>query len=108
MSTRLIVGERGSGKTRSLIHTSIITGYPIVVNSLVQKAMIDKYRNEMGLNIPEPITIHELERVLKTAHIDNVLVDEGQELIGKALDKYLGTHAVAVTLTPRYFLRKPD
>ncbi len=100
-NTRLIVAERGTGKTTSLIYTSAVTGYPIVVNTNIQKEWIDRFRKEKGLSIPEPITVYELERVLKTAHIDNILIDEGYELIGKAIDKYLGTHVVAITLSPR-------
>lgn len=32
---------------------------------------------------------------------DHVLIDEGYNLIGEALDHYLGAHVVAVTLTDR-------
>lgn len=32
---------------------------------------------------------------------DHVFIDEGYNLIGEALDAYLGTHVMAVTLTDR-------
>ena len=32
---------------------------------------------------------------------NHVLIDEGYNLIGEALDVYMGTHVVAVTLTDR-------
>lgn len=32
---------------------------------------------------------------------DHVLIDEGYNLIGEALDTYMGTHVMAVTLTDR-------
>ena len=32
---------------------------------------------------------------------DHVLIDEGYNLIGEALDAYMGTHVMAVTLTDR-------
>lgn len=35
------------------------------------------------------------------AHHDCVLIDEGYNLIGEALDSYLGAHVAAVTLTDR-------
>ena len=44
---------------------------------------VEEVKNERGMNY------------------DHDLIDEGYNLIGEALDAYMGTHVVAVTLTDR-------
>ena len=34
-------------------------------------------------------------------HENHILIDEGYDLIGEALDAYMGTHVVAVTLSDK-------
>lgn len=98
-NTRLIIKNRGTGKTTSLIYTSAITGYPIVVSHTYMLRNIKALATEMGITIPEPMTLNELVGKRVGRNPENVLLDEGYRVIGDALDSYLGTHVVAVTLT---------
>lgn len=64
------------------------------VNLLLDKA------NDLALIIPVPMTVEEFKNNRGMNH-ECVLIDEGYNLIGEALDYYLDTHVVAVTLTNR-------
>lgn len=98
--TTLIIKDRATGKTTQLLYTSATTQYPIIVqNKLQAKLLLDKAK-EFGLTIPIPLTVEEFKKSRGMNH-DCVLVDEGYNLIGEALDHYLGAHVVAVTLTDR-------
>lgn len=98
--TTLIIKDRGKGKTAQLLYTSATTQYPIIVQDKLQmKLLLDK-AEDLNLIIPVSMTVEEFRnRIGRTC--DCVLVDEGYDLIGKALDSYLGTHVAAVTLTDR-------
>lgn len=98
--TTLIIKDRGTGKTTQLLYTSATTQYPIIVqNKLQAKLLLDKAK-EFGLTIPIPLTVEEFKNN-RGMNYDRVLVDEGYDLIGEALDAYMGTHVAAVTLTDR-------
>ena len=71
MSTNLIIKDRGTGKSAQLLYTSATTQYPILTKT-----------KDRAVNL------------LK-------IVDEGYDLIGTALNYYLGTHVVAVTLSDK-------
>lgn len=100
--TTLIIKDRATGKTTQLLYTSATTQYPIIVqNKLQTKLLLDKAK-DLNLIIPVPMTVEEFKngRGHGMNH-DHVLVDEGYNLIGEALDAYMGTHVAAVTLTDR-------
>jgi hypothetical protein len=98
--TTLIIKDRGTGKTTLLLYTSATTQYPIIVqNKLQTKLLLDK-ANDLDLIIPVPMTVEEFKNN-RGMNYDRVLVDEGYNLIGEALDVYMGTHVAAVTLTDR-------
>lgn len=98
--TTLIIKERGEGKTTQLLYTSATTQYPIIVQNTLQiKLLLDK-ANDLDLIIPLPMTVEEC-RNNRGMNYDRVLIDEGYNLIGEALDAYMGTHVAAVTLTDR-------
>jgi hypothetical protein len=98
--TTLIIKDRATGKTTQLLYTSATTQYPIIVqNKLQTKLLLDKAK-ELDLTIPVPMTVEEFKNSRGMNH-DFVLVDEGYNLIGEALDYYLGAHVAAVTLTDR-------
>ena len=98
--TTLIIKDRGKGKTTQLLYTSATTQYPIIVqNKLQTKLLLEKAEN-LDLIIPTPMTVDEFKNARGTSY-DCVLVDEGYNLIGEALDHYMGTHVAAVTLTDR-------
>lgn len=98
--TTLIIKDRATGKTTQLLYTSATTQYPIIVqNKLQTKLLLDKAK-ELDLTIPIPLTVEEFKNN-RGMNYDHVLIDEGYNLIGEALDYYLGTHVAAVTLTDR-------
>lgn len=99
---RLLIKDRAKGKTTQMIYTSETTGYPIVVETELQKSnLMDKAKN-MDVIIPEPITINEIEHgKLKRYRINKVIIDEGYNIIANALKKYIGCEVAAVTLTDR-------
>lgn len=98
--TTLIIKDRGTGKTTQLLYTSATTQYPIIVqNKLQTKLLLDK-ANDLDLIIPVPMTVEEFKNNRGMNH-ECVLVDEGYNLIGEAIDYYLDTHVAAVTLTDR-------
>lgn len=90
---KLLIKERGSGKTTGLIYASEITGYPICVTVKSRVEFILQSAKEIGCNIPQPITVAEL-RQRGVRPPENILYDEVGEIIGVALDNYLGTHVI--------------
>ena len=98
--TTLIIKDRATGKTTQLLYTSATTQYPIIVqNKLQTKLLLDKAK-DLNLISPVPMTVEEFKNG-RGMNYDHVLIDEGYNLIGEALDAYMGTHVMAVTLTDR-------
>lgn len=98
--TTLIIKDRATGKTTQLLYTSATTQYPIIVQNHSQiKLLLDK-ANDFDLIIPVPMTVEECKNK-RGMNYDHVLIDEGYDLIGEALDYYLGAHVAAVTFTDR-------
>ena len=71
----------------------------IVQNKLQINLLIEKARG-LHLIIPVPMTVEEFKNN-RGMNQDCVLIDEGYNLIGEALDSYLGAHVTAVTLTDK-------
>lgn len=95
----LLIKERGSGKTTGLIYASEATGYPICV---VFRSSIDYILEEarkLGCNIPQPVTVLELRNGCYRGSFKNVLFDEIGEILGAAVNEYLGVNVVCGTTT---------
>lgn len=100
--TTLIIRDRATGKTTQLLYTSATTQYPIIVQNHSQVNLLLNKANDLALIIPMPMTAEEFKNGRSHGmNYDRVLVDEGYDLIGEALDYYLGAHVTAVTLTDR-------
>lgn len=98
--TTLIIKDRGTGKTTQLLYTSATTQCPIIVQNHSQvRFLLDKAK-DLNLIIPAPMTVEEFKNNCGMNY-DCVLIDEGYNLIGEALNAYMGAHVVAVTLTDR-------
>lgn len=97
--TRLIIKDRGTGKSTQLLFTSAVTGYPIIVPYQIRIDYLLSKAAELNLIIPQPMTIDEFRSHNYGGQIDNILIDEGHDLIGLALDAYMGCHVTAVTLS---------
>lgn len=98
--TTLIIKDRGTGKTTQLLYTSATTQYPIMVQNKLQTELLLDKAKDLNLIIPVPMTVEEFKNG-RGMNYDHVLIDEGYNLIGEALDAYMGTHVMAVTLTDR-------
>lgn len=100
----LVIKDRGTGKSTQLLYTSELTQYPIIVHDKAQVKFLMEKAADLGLIIPTPMTLQDCrnnrQRIVESM-LDNVLIDEGYNLIGEALDAYLGTHVVAVTLSDK-------
>lgn len=97
---KLIIKDRGMGKTTQLIHISEATGYPIVV---AYKTMIDNIKSvaiKLGCKIPEPVLISDI--VTGKTQYDNILVDEVtlDGVLKNALNNYFNSNVVACTCSP--------
>lgn len=97
---KLIIKDRGMGKTTQLIHISEATGYPIVV---AYKTMIDNIKStatKLGCKVPEPVLISDMTTG-KTQY-DNILVNEValDGVLKKALNNYFNSNVVACTCSP--------
>lgn len=97
---KLIIKDRGMGKTTQLIHISEATGYPIVV---AHKTMIDNIKSmatKLGCEIPEPVLMADI--VNGKMQYDNILVDEVAlgGVLKKALNNYFNSNVVACTCSP--------
>ena len=103
---KLIIMDRGMGKTTKLIHTSEVTGYPIVVSTWAIAENIKHQAKEFNCKILEPITVQDiLHGKLRGRYgYENVLIDEVclNGLLKDALNSYLGCNVVACTCSPDY------
>lgn len=100
MSTNLIIKDRGTGKSAQLLYTSATTQYPILTKTKDRAVNLLKMAEDLDLCIPVPLTENDIES-RKIRLPENILVDDGYDLIGTALNYYLRTHVVVVTLTDK-------
>lgn len=100
MGINLIIKDRGTGKSTQLLYTSAVTQYPILTKTKNMADNLLKMADDLELYIPVPLTEYDIESSgIKLP--ENILIDEGYDLIGTALNYYLRTHVVAVTLTDK-------
>lgn len=100
MGINLIIKDRGTGKSTQLVYTSAVTQYPILTKTKDMANNLLKMADDLELYIPVPLTENDIKsRGIKLP--ENILVDEGYDLIGTALNYYLGAHVVAVTLSDK-------
>lgn len=96
----LVIKDRGKGKSTQLVYTSAVTQYPIITPYRTSIMHLMDLANELGVVIPTPMTVDDY-RARGRIHENHILIDEGYDLIGEALDAYMGTHVVAVTLSDK-------
>lgn len=99
-SSVLVIKDRGTGKSTQLVYTSAVTQYPIIVQRRTSIMHLMDLANELGVVIPTPMTVDDY-KAKGRIHESHILIDEGYDLIGEALDAYMGTHVVAVTLSDK-------
>ena len=99
-SSVLVIKDRGTGKSTQLVYTSAVTQYPIITQHRTSIIHLMDLANELGVVIPTPMTVDDY-KARERIHENHILIDEGYDLIGEALDAYMGTHVVAVTLSDK-------
>lgn len=95
---KLLIKERGAGKTTGLIYASEVTGYPIVVLYQAYANEIRKQADSLGVLIPEPLTFDQAKQSGRSLP-EYILIDEVQVVLSEALDNYMGTHVAGATMT---------
>lgn len=107
---RLIIKDRGTGKTTGLIYASEATGYPIATANEVMVENIKKLAAEMNCNIPEPVTFWELQngRCKGNRLYDTVLIDEVEYILEDALSQYLGCTVKCATMSDKLKVKKNE
>lgn len=91
-----IIMERGHGKTTQLIFLSSKTNTPIITP--FYKEHIKELAKELDVEIPEPLTLRELDnRCLKGT---DVLVDNAEYVLDNILLREFGVRPVAISITP--------
>ena len=93
---RYINLARQSGKSLMLIHTSYITGDPIIVYDRARAEILKQQAQQIGLDI-EVLSLEEFIKIKKL--FDGVLIDEVTDFIEKALNDALGVKVIAGTLS---------
>jgi len=97
---KLLIKERGGGKTTGLIYASEATGYPICATVQSRVNDIIKMAEEIGCNIPQPITVTELRNGdFRGSGIKNILFDDVGEILGAAVNDYLGVNVIGATMS---------
>lgn len=96
---KLLNKKRASGKTMGLIFTSEATGYPIVVETHKRAKEIQDFAEQLGTNIPEPMSVEEYLKFSRGRRIEKILIDEGLGVIQMALEEFFKTKVSAVTMT---------
>lgn len=100
--TKMIIKNRGTGKTTQLIYTSATTGYPIIVDTKGRADFIDFKAKELNCQIPKPMSVAEWFRTNSANKYNNILIDEicTGNILDSALKEYFGANVVASTCSP--------
>ena len=96
---KLLNKRRAGGKTMGLIFTSEATGYPIVVETHKRARKIQDFAEQLGTNIPKPMSVEEYLNFSRGKRIEKILIDEGLGVIQMALEKFFQTKVATVTMT---------
>ena len=103
---RLLIKDRGKGKTTGLIHTSEATGYPIVVSTHIEAIRIFETAKKIDCHIPMPITVRELHNYPK--NLTNVLIDEVTTILEETLKEYLNVdNIICATMSDNLKIQNP-
>lgn len=96
---KIINRGRRSGKTLMMIHTAYVTGCPIIVYNEQRANQILKQATDLGCDvivytIDEWVHMHGIER-----QHPNILIDEAEDFIERALENMLHTKVTACTMS---------
>jgi len=93
---KIIYKGRRTGKTTQLLHSSDTTRIPIVVATVADKKYLIMQAVELGLNIPEPLTVLDIQNSLRgNRHIQTCYVDNAESV----LKSLLGVDISAISIS---------
>ena len=100
---KMIIKDRGKGKTTGLIYTSEATGYHIIEPTLAEAKLTKEMADKMGCDIPE---VYDIDSVLHNPNVDRTsgnlfLLDNADRIIQDALEQYLDCDLFAVTMNSK-------
>ena len=83
----IIYGGRGQGKTVTLVKYSAEKKIPIVVFNEPSRRRILEIAHNLGVRIPEPISIEKIRsRRAKASHVDKCVLDDIERILSDSLD----------------------
>lgn len=93
---KLIIKERGMGKTTDLIRLSAETGQYILVADFNRARNVADMARKMGLNIPYPVTVCEgLKEGFRGTFIRSILIDDADIVLQMVF--HVGVTAITLT-----------
>lgn len=98
--TKILIGDRCSGKTVALIQESARTGIYIMVANKQRAEMVFDRAKRMGCDIPYPVTVHEYFRrsdkfIGSSIERDGVYIDDIDDIVAELFEP-LDIHAVTM------------
>lgn len=96
---RMIIKDRGTGKTTQLLYTSETTGFRIITLSENQAKLLKNKADELGLSIPEPMSMDRYMKYKTMLRDKGILIDEVKAVLDVVLDDYFGVHVYAGTMS---------
>lgn len=91
--------KRGGGKSVRMLYASEYQNVPIVCMNSSHKEYLKRKAKELGLNIPEPITVEDIGDARTALNTTDVLVDEIPFVLQTLLNRYGHYHVIGGTLT---------
>ena len=101
MTTNVIRGGRGSGKTITMIQLSCEKQIPILVaNQFAADALMTTAKRLGYNNLPKPFTVHDVQSRNALIGRRDILVDDADQVFSKLLN---GINIHAATYTPSFY-----
>ena len=97
---KLINKSRGTGKTKQLIYTSVMTGFRIITPNRAMAKHIEEMAKNMGLEIPEPMSDTEYRSRKYDGDHAPILIDDVENgILCDALELYFNAPVATATMS---------
>lgn len=98
---KILAQARQTGKTEKLIVASAEQNIPIVTNHIENIHYIKHRANELGLAIPEPLTIRDAMNTKLLGSTKTVLIDDAEWVLNHMMKEICGVEADTIAVTLR-------